>query len=689
MRAEDFIGELPPPAYATVGEAVRLALPSLRPPRRMSVPDWAEQNRVLRTPTYSGPWRNDFAPYMAEPSRMVNSRLYASVVFAGPARTVKTDALVLNTIGHRVACMPRDVLVVAPTKDAAREFSKTKLDPFLRQNPTIAGLLRREEDNIFDKRFAGNMRLRMGWPVIGQLSMVDLPDVILTDYDRFPDDIDGEGAAFDLALKRTQTFGSLGMCVAESSPGRPVTDPDWRPSSPHEMPPAAGIAGLFNQGTRGRWYWTCPQCDEAFQPVWARLSWETRDTPADSAATVSVGCPHCGFPMTPDMKPDLNRAGFWRHETADGQLVAIDDPEVRRTDCASYAMEGPAAAMQSLPQLVLRHLDAEEEFRRTGDESRLKATVTLDQGRSYLPRVRDIGEGLNEEALKALAQAYPMDIAPAATRFITWQVDVQGTRFVVSGEAWGEGLEHWLFARFDIVSPPSGEARSIDPARHGEDWAVLDALLDRVVPVAGSRHGLTARAMIVDSGGEAGVTANAYAWWRGMRKRGLTHRAYLAKGAGGLDRDRAAYVTPEKVEGQRQKRRSDLRLVRMGTDPLKDEVAAALTRKEPGPGAHHLPEGLSASAFAEFCAEARTTKGWVKKRSGLRNESLDLAVMAKALAVVLKAEKIDWSNTPDWALAPENNSYRVVRPDDEAPAAQAGKVRRKRGRGFVARGFDG
>lgn len=696
MSLERLIGNLPPPAHAPIAALVSEALAALLPPRRIDPPGWAESERMLRTPTYSGRWRNDFAPYMVEPSRMTISRRYASVVFVGPARTVKTDALALNSFGHRACCMPRDMLIVAPTKDAAREFSITKLDTFIRANPAVERrmLAGKGADNIFDKRVTGGMRIRIGWPVIGQLSMVDIPDVILTDYDRFPDDVDGEGSAFDLALKRTQTFGSLGMCIAESSPGRPVLDEEWTSTTPHEAPPATGILGLYNPGTRGRWYWTCPQCAEAFQPLFERLSWETRDTPAESAKTVTVGCPHCGFPIPPAMKPELNRAGFWLHETADGRAVPIDDPDVRDTDSVTYLMEGPAAAMQSLPQLVQRHLDAEAEYSRTGDETRLKTTVNVDQGRPYVPRIRAIGEGLHAEALKALAQKYPMDIAPAATRFITVQVDVQASRFVASVEAWGEGLEHWLICRFDIVRPPGEvDGRAIDPARYPEDWAALDSLLECSWPVAGTGHALMARALIVDSGGAPGVSANAYKWWRRKRTGGLAHRAFLGKGAGGLDRDRAAYVAPEKVEGTRQKRRTDLRIVRIGTDPLKDEIAAALTRKEPGPNAYHLPEALADAQLEEFCAEVRGPKGWEKKRHGLRNESLDLAVMAKALAIVLKAEKIDWSSPPDWARPVGENSYRVEGVASETPVPDEEKKpvrpRRKRGKGFVARGFDG
>lgn len=69
----------------------------------------------------------------------------------------------------------------------------------------------------------------------------------LTDYDRFPEDIDGEGDGFSLASKRTTTFMSAGMTLAESSPGREITDVKWRRSSPHEAPPTTGIL-LFITG---------------------------------------------------------------------------------------------------------------------------------------------------------------------------------------------------------------------------------------------------------------------------------------------------------------------------------------------------------------------------------------------------------------------------------------------------------
>ncbi|SUG69515.1 phage terminase large subunit [Salmonella enterica subsp. enterica] len=54
--------------------------------------------------------------------------------------------------------------------------------------------------------------------------------VALTDYDRFPEDVDGEGDAFSLASEAYHNVYVAGMTLVESSPGREITDTRWKPS---------------------------------------------------------------------------------------------------------------------------------------------------------------------------------------------------------------------------------------------------------------------------------------------------------------------------------------------------------------------------------------------------------------------------------------------------------------------------
>ncbi|MDX1268895.1 MAG: phage terminase large subunit family protein, partial [Oceanisphaera sp.] len=211
---------------------VRAAAEAFRPPRRVSVPDGAgETLKIIQPGGYTGFWSAKETPYMVEPMTMLASRGHEAVVFVGPARSGKTMGLLDAWVSYAVTCDPGDMLIVQMTQDKARDYSKTRIDRAIRNSPKIAELKsnRAHDDNTHDKLFKHGMWLKIGWPSASQLASSDYRYVALTDYDRMPDDIDGEGAAFQLGLKRTTTFLSRGMCMVESSPGKPITDPNFRP----------------------------------------------------------------------------------------------------------------------------------------------------------------------------------------------------------------------------------------------------------------------------------------------------------------------------------------------------------------------------------------------------------------------------------------------------------------------------
>ena len=684
-----------PPRYAQAIDALAKALPSIAPIERVTVSVWAERDRHLLDNGAVVKWRNDVVPYMCEPADMVTSRRYRGAVFAGPARTGKTDGLIINTIGHKVCCDPGDIRVIHMDQAAAREFSVKKVSNLIRLSEKVRErqATGRFSDNIYDKRFLGNMMLDIGWPVISKLSASDIPTMLLTDYDRMPDDIDEEGNPFDLAMKRTQTFGSRGMTIAESSPGRLLTDEDWKPSTetPHLAPPTTGILALYNRGTRGRYYWQCRDCMEFFEPDFDLIVYPRNGTPAERGAQAELACRRCGGLIAPRHKREFNLGGVWLHEAGDGSLVEIGDSNVRETDIVSWWLKGAAAAFQSWAELVTKYEAALEELERTHDETSLKTTVTVDQGHPHKPRALGAGASLTVQSLKDRAERYPVGIAPTSARFLTVQVDVQSRSFVVHVDAWGADLERWTIDRREIVNPPasapSADKRAIDPARYAEDWDILFALLEEVFPVAGTGFGIRPCALIVDSGGEDGVTSRAYAFYRKAKRKGYIRRVFLVKGAPGWKVDRAREVELEKIGQKRQKGPTDLRYVRAGTWRLKSEVTANLSRTDPGPDSYHLSANLPDNVFEEMCAERQTAGGWELRQGQKRNEALDLAVYGKALVIVLGAESIDWSAPPQWAATLDQNAFAVrldaARPEDPEPVAvPASRRRRIRSRGI-------
>lgn len=634
----------------------------LRAPRRMRVADAVAQ--YMRVPMGAGnsvPWDPLVAPYVIEPMNCLASREYDAVIFVGPARTGKTIGLIDGWVIYNVICDPADMLIIQMTEEKAREHSKKRLARTFRVSPEVVSRLspNKNDNNVYDRTFLAGNYLKIGWPSVNIMSSSDYKCVALTDYDRFPEDIDGEGDAFSLASKRTTTFMSSGMTLVESSPGRDVKDVKWRRTSPHEAPPTTGILSLYNRGDRRRWYWPCPHCGEYFQPCGDVVA-GFRDIadPVLASEAAYIQCPSCSGRIMPEHKRELNGRGVWLR---DGESINADgsrygDP--RRSRIASFWMEGPAAAYQTLSQLVYKLLTAEQEYETTGSEETLKTVINTDWGLTYLPRASM--EQRKSELLEQRAEPVPSRSVPDGVNFLVATVDVQAgrhRRFVVQVTGYGSRGERWIIDRYNITQSlrgdSDGESQRIDPASYPEDWDVLlTDVFHKSWPLASDpSQQMRLMAMAVDSGGEDGVTDNAYKFWRRCRRDGLGKRIYLFKGD---SIRRAKLITrtfPDNTgrTGRRAQAAGDVPLWLLQTDALKDRVNNALWRDSPGPGYVHFPDWLGSWFYDELTYEERSSDGkWSKPGRGA-NEAFDLMVYAEALVILHGYEKIRWPDAPEWA----------------------------------------
>ncbi|HFI7355586.1 TPA: phage terminase large subunit family protein [Escherichia coli] len=651
----------------------------LRAPRRMQVADAVAQ--YMRVPMGAGnsvPWDPLVAPYVIEPMNCLASREYDAVIFVGPARTGKTIGLIDGWVIYNVICDPADMLIIQMTEEKAREHSKKRLARTFRVSPEVVSRLspNKNDNNVYDRTFLAGNYLKIGWPSVNIMSSSDYKCVALTDYDRFPEDIDGEGDAFSLASKRTTTFMSSGMTLVESSPGRDVKDVKWRRTSPHEAPPTTGILSLYNRGDRRRWYWPCPHCGEYFQPCGDVVA-GFRDIadPVLASEAAYIQCPSCSGRIMPEQKRELNGRGVWLR---DGESINADgsrygDP--RRSRIASFWMEGPAAAYQTLSQLVYKLLTAEQEYETTGSEETLKTVINTDWGLPYLPRASM--EQRKSELLEQRAEPVLSRSVPDGVNFLVATVDVQAgrhRRFVVQVTGYGSRGERWIIDRYNITQSlrgdSDGESQRIDPASYPEDWDVLlTDVFHKSWPLASDpSQQMRLMAMAVDSGGEDGVTDNAYKFWRRCRRDGLGKRIYLFKGD---SIRRAKLITrtfPDNTgrTGRRAQAAGDVPLWLLQTDALKDRVNNALWRDSPGPGYVHFPDWLGSWFYDELTYEERSSDGkWSKPGRGA-NEAFDLMVYAEALVILHGYEKIRWPDAPEWG---SRETWLECVPDSTEPSS--------------------
>lgn len=655
---------------ATAAELRKNTAGIIRAPRRMPVAEAV--HKYMRVPVGVGnsvEWDPNLAPYVVDPMNCLASREYDAVIFVGPARTGKTIGLIDGWVVYNVVCDPSDMLIIQMTEEKAREHSKKRLARTFRVSPEVACRLSpsRNDNNVHDRTFLAGNYLKIGWPSINIMSSSDFKCVALTDYDRFPEDIDGEGDGFSLASKRTTTFMSAGMTLVESSPGREITNTKWRRKSPHEAPPTTGILSLYNRGDRRRWYWPCPHCGEYFQPAMeAMTGYREMSDPVKASEAAHIDCPHCSGMITADRKRELNGKGVWLRE---GQTIDREGNitgEARRSRIASFWMEGPAAAYQTWAQLVYKLLTAEQDYEATGSEETLKTVINTDWGLPYLPRAAS--EQRRADVLMLRAEDYGKRLVPPKVRFLLASVDVQGgkkRRFVVQIIGYGENGERWLVDRYNIRQSlrcdENGEAQQVHPGSYPEDWQLLitDVLEKTYALQSDPSRRMPILAMAVDSGGEDGVTDNAYKFWRQCRRDGLGKRVYLIKGDSTRRQKIITKTHPDNTG--RSDRRADARgevpVYLLQTDLLKDQLSNNLERETPGAGYIHFPDWLGEWFYEELTYEERGTDGKWRKPGKGNNEAFDLFCYAHAVAVLRGYEKIrDWEQPPVWAAAQESNS---------------------------------
>jgi len=658
-------------SFADINSIISDTAEMLKPPRRLTVPEAAEKHIMLDTPGgYSGPWKNDLPYYMVTPADCLTSRAYNAVIFVGPAQCAKTQMLVDNWAAHTVTCDPADHMVVQTAQDTARDYSKRRIDRMLDASPDVGSKLKKgaSNDNTFDKIFRSGMILSLGWPTKNQLAGKAIGKMALTDYDRMPDDVDGEGQAFFLALKRTTTFLSRGMTMAESSPSKPIIDPKWKqsPGCPHEAPPTKGILGLYNTGDRRRIYGQCPHCREYFTPAPGieAMYVPEEGTAEERAAAAELICTECGTGIAAAQEREYKRSGVWLREgqtiTPDGEIIG----EGRTSKRASFWLPGWFAAFQTWGGIVYNYLQALGNYEKTGDEEALKNCVNVDMGAPYLAKAQE-NDDKGADDYKERAENQERYILPEGCRTLMATVDIQGgknRRFVIQVLGFGKNREQWLIDRFSITDSKrldeDGKPLRIDPASHIEDWELLtEKVVKSTYRLPSGGKELRVYRTGVDSGGEAGVTTQAYEWWRSLKKQGLHTRVRLIKGDGAVNAPRIKETYPDNSnrKDRNSGARGDVPVLRINTDLIKDSVFADLSRERPGPGFIHFPDWLGDWFYEELATETRTDKGW-RNPLGKPNEAFDLLGYARALWIFAGGESINWDAPKSWVQTWDKNS---------------------------------
>lgn len=529
-------------------------------------------------------------------------------------------------VGFIIDQDPGPCLVVQPTVEMGKSWSKDRLMPMLRDSPVLAGRVapsrsRDSENTILHKQFLGGHVTVTGANAPSGLAARPIRYVLADEIDRYPASAGTEGDPISLAIRRTNNFWNkkIVMVSTPTTADRSRIDAEWRRSDQREF------------------FVPCPDCGEMQTLKWARVKWD-----AGEPENAWYECEECGAVIPTYRKMWMLSRGEWRK----------GDPESK---VAGFHLNELYSPWRSFGQTATDFLAAK------GAPETLRTWINTALGETWEER----GEAPDWQLIYQRREEYRPGIVPKGGFVLTAGADVQDDRIEVSIWAWGRDRERWLVDHRVLMGSPASEIV----------WAQLDTLLSESIEHEGGCLMKISR-LAIDTGGH--FTNEAYLWCR-------RHDQSLVMAIKGVGDGAAIVGTPRavdvKVSGARVKR--GLKLWPVAGGIVKQELYNDLKKRPPidgeefPPGYVHLPkvdaefcQQLTAEQLVSFKGRTGYTKReWQKTRE--RNEALDCAVYARAAAVNVGVDRFtdekwdEFENSLEPALV-VSGPQRLPRPREES-----------------------
>jgi len=600
---------------------------AIRPDPELTVDQWADRNRVLTTETSAepGPWRTDRTPYLREIMRALSpADPCQEVTFVAGTQVGKTECG-NNFLGFVMDWAPAPVMLVMPTSNTGKRSSRTRLAKMIDSTPSLRGKIsenaRDKSNSTMLKDFPGGVLVIAGANSAAELKTMPVRNLFEDEVDEYPDDVDGQGPADELAEKRTDTF---------------VRKKIFRTSTP-TIRNRSKICKHFDRSDQRRYHVPCPLCGHEQTLRWDQMRWETRKTweitlvdsgeirevepgtegavERDSGEVIEAfyECEHCEGRIEEHRKTEMLERGRW---------IAAN-PAIGRIGFHLNALYSPLGWF-SWRQAVEKKLQADKD----PSGELLKVFTNTILAEAY----EESGNSVPAHELKQRVEKYALKTVPAGGLFLTAAVDVQGNRLEVKVKAWGRGEESWL-VDYQVLFGDTEQA---------EAWKALANYLFETT----FRHEWNVPMRIITTAIDSGFrTQYVYDFVRRYSRRNVI----AVKGMSRPGKAILGRPSDQDVNHKGAMIKNGVQLWPVGADTGKARIYARLKIATPGPGCLHFPLGLPEEYFDQLTAERLITRfhrGYAKhvweKDAGARNEALDLELYAYAAALRAGVARTNW-----------------------------------------------
>ena len=577
----------------------------LQPPEDITVSEWADKYRRLSSESSSqpGPWRTAKTPYLKEIMDAFTDPLIRSFYFVSASQIGKSE-FINNVIGYIIDQDPSSILFIHPTIVDAKEYSKLRIAPMIRDSKVLAKKVASSNrgrgstaNTVLQKSYPGGILTMCGSTEAHALASKPIRYVLGDERDRWATTAGKEGDPYRLALARQTTFYNAKSVL--------VSTPTIKNFSP--------IEDAFYEGTQERWCSKCPHCGEYHDVVWKDIRYEYTEKRINGKATYIVTkvyyvCPSCGAIST---EREIKRSpAKW--------IPA--NPDAIHNGVRSFWLNSFISPWLSWSQIVLEYLEARH------DPEKLKVVYNTRFGELW----EDRGGLQDEDEFLGRREDYGAEL-PDGVLVLTAGVDVQDDR--LEYEVLGHGLrnESWGIKRGQIMGRPD------DP----DVWQRMDDVIDHVYRFKNGK-GLKISMTFVDDGGHFTMNTRMCCAAR------IGKRVFDIKGIGG---DGKPYVSPPKKVNImiRGKYIGNCWQYQLGVDAGKQMIMDNLKVQTPGPRYCHFPAnedaGYGHAFFVGLLSEHLVYKEhnrnpwvWEKIPGHERNEPLDCRNYALAALKALSPD---------------------------------------------------
>ncbi len=595
---------------------------------------WADRFRALHreiAPNSPGRWRTSRTPYLAEIMEWFTDLEAAPIAVFLKCARIGGTSVIENALGRFIHLDPCPMLVMQPTIEDAKAFSRKHIDGMIQATGQLAEKFprrgaRNDKARLLEKDFPGGSIKLIGSNAGSGLRRETIRIVLIDEASGCSGAVKNEGDPIRLAAKRTETIWNRRIFLTST----PTIEGRCRTTTEYE------------RSDMRLYHVPCPHCGELQPLVFENFKFWRDDEGAITDA--QFGCVGCKALIAESHKPDMLAAGKW----------IPTHPNRRMHGWKINVFYSPFYSWKSVAEDFLTLKEAPEGLQ-VWANTYLAETYKLD------------AEQLDPVALSARRERYPHPI-PYGVCVLTAGVDVQSAgRLEALIVGWGVGEEAWIVAHKIF----EGDVRQ-SPSVEDSVWARLDAWLSEPREHE-SGVSLNVIGSGVDTGGHA--AKQVYDFCYGKTTRGVVP----VKGA-------STYPHPLIVRGKRNASsgRRKVGHYMIGTETAKNTLFARLNIAPPeggrAPGYIHLPDTVD----EEFCKQLTNEKVISFYRKGKLiwrydkigpNEALDMLVYAYAM--------LGWRQVNFAAVAASFPSRAEADAPPQSPK-EGKKIRKTRtGKGFV------